>query len=112
MIVKPQLFQHEFLFRAHDAMSHQGISNVVARIQERHTWPGIGRTLVEYVSQWPYLSASTRKTWQRPFSSQEHLEWVLQRNRKLCLRRDGTNFFLVGHRTSLYYHFFGSWCRG
>ena len=41
MIVMPQLCQHESLFRAHDAVGHQGIGKVVARIQERHTWPGI-----------------------------------------------------------------------
>ena len=51
MIVMPQLYQHEILFRAHDAMGHQGIGKVVARIQERHTWPGIRRTVGEYVSQ-------------------------------------------------------------
>ena len=51
MIVMPQLYQHEILFRAHDAMGHQGFSKVVARIQERHTWPGIRRTVGEYVSQ-------------------------------------------------------------
>ena len=50
-IVRPRLYQHEILFRAHDAMGHQGISKVVARIQERHTWPGIRRTVGEYVSQ-------------------------------------------------------------
>ena len=38
MIVVPQLYQHEILFQAHDAMGHQGISKVVARIQEHHTW--------------------------------------------------------------------------
>ena len=51
MIVMPQLYHHEILFRAHDAMGHQGISKVVARIEERHTWPGIRRTVAEYVSQ-------------------------------------------------------------
>ena len=51
MIVMPQLYQHEILFRAHDDMGHQGISKVVARQQERHTWPGIRRTVGEYVSQ-------------------------------------------------------------
>ena len=51
MIVMPQLYQHEILYRAHDAMGHQGISKVVARIQERHTWNGIRRTVGEYVSQ-------------------------------------------------------------
>ena len=32
-------------------MGHQGISKVVARVQERHTWPGIRRTVGDYVSQ-------------------------------------------------------------
>ena len=51
MILMPQLYQHEILFRAHDAMGHQGISKVVARIQERHTWPGIRRSVGRYVGQ-------------------------------------------------------------
>ena len=51
MIVMPQLYQHEILFRAHDAMGHQGISKVVARIQERHTWPGIRRSAGRCVGQ-------------------------------------------------------------
>ena len=45
MIVMPQLYQHEICFRVHDAMGHQGISNVFARIQERHTWRGNRRTV-------------------------------------------------------------------
>ena len=51
MIVMPQLYQHEILFRAHDAMGHQGIAKVVSRIQERHTWPVIRRSVGQYVSQ-------------------------------------------------------------
>ena len=51
MIVMPHWYQHEILFRAHDAMGHQGISKVVARIQERHTWPGIRRSVGRYVGQ-------------------------------------------------------------
>ena len=51
MIIMPQLYQHEILFRAHDAMGHQGISKVVARIQERHTLPGIRRSVCRYVGQ-------------------------------------------------------------
>ena len=51
MIVMPQLYQHEILFRAHDAMGHHGISKVVARIQERHTWSGIRRSVGRYVGQ-------------------------------------------------------------
>ena len=51
MIVMPQLYQLEILFRAHDAMGHQGISKVVGRIQDRHTWPGLRRSVDRYVCQ-------------------------------------------------------------
>ena len=51
MIVMPQLYRHEILFHAHDAMGHQGMTKVLARIQERHTWPGIRRSVGQYVSQ-------------------------------------------------------------
>ena len=51
MIIMPQFYQHEILFRAHDAMGHQGITKVVARIQERHTWPAIRRSVGRYVGQ-------------------------------------------------------------
>ena len=51
MIVMPQLNQHELILSEHDAMSHQGFSKVVARIQKRRTWPRIPRTVGEKVSQ-------------------------------------------------------------
>ena len=51
MILRPQLYQHEILFRAHDAMGHQGIAKVLARIEEHHTWPGIRRSVGQYMSQ-------------------------------------------------------------
>ena len=47
----PQLYQHQILFKAHDAMGHQGIAKVLARIRERHTWPGIRKTIGQYVNQ-------------------------------------------------------------
>ena len=37
MTMMPQMYQHEILFRTQDAMGHQGITEVVLRIQERHT---------------------------------------------------------------------------
>ena len=51
IIVMPQLYQHEILFRAHDAMGHQGSAKVLAGIQERQTCPGIRRSVGQYVSQ-------------------------------------------------------------
>ena len=36
MIIMPQLYQAEVLYRTHDEMGHQGVNKVVARIQQRH----------------------------------------------------------------------------
>ena len=51
MIVMPQLSQHEILYRAHDESGHRGVGKVLARIQERHTWPGIKRDVVNHIKQ-------------------------------------------------------------
>ena len=51
MIIIPQLFQQEILYRAHDESGHQGVGKVLARIQERHTWPGIKRDVVNHIKQ-------------------------------------------------------------
>ena len=47
----PQLYQHEILFRVHDAMGHQETSKVVAGIQERHTWSCLRCCVDKYVGQ-------------------------------------------------------------
>ena len=49
MIVMPQLYQHAVLYRAHDGSGHQGVAKVLARKQERHTWPGIKRYVVNHI---------------------------------------------------------------
>ena len=49
MIFIPQLYQHEILYRAHDESGHQGVGKVLARFQERHTWPGIKRDVVCHI---------------------------------------------------------------
>ena len=51
MIVMPQLFQHEILYRAHDESGHQCVGKVLARLQERHTWPGIKRDVVNHIKR-------------------------------------------------------------
>ena len=51
MIVMPQLFQHQILCRAHDESGHHVAGKVLARIQERHTWPGIKRDVVNHIKQ-------------------------------------------------------------
>ena len=41
LIILPQLFQTEVLFRSHDQMGHQGIDKVQQRILHRFDWPGL-----------------------------------------------------------------------
>ena len=45
----PQMCQHEFLYRAHDDSGHQGGGKVLVRFQDRHTWPGIKRDVVNHI---------------------------------------------------------------
>ena len=97
MIVMLQLYQHEILFKAHDAMGHQGIAKVLARIQERHTWPGIRRTIGHYVSQCITCQQVCDKPGDVPF----HLkniqngyfnELVQYDHLKICPSDDGNTF--------------------
>ena len=41
LIILPQLYQTEVLFRSHDQMGHQGIDMVQQRILHRFDWPGL-----------------------------------------------------------------------
>ena len=100
MIVKPQLYQHEMVFRTHDAMGHQGISKVVAQIQERHTRPGIRRTVGEYVSQ----CLTCQQVRDKPGDVRFHLKIIQSRyfnelvqydHMKLCPTDDGNTGILV-----------------
>ena len=100
MIVMPQLYQHEILFKAHDAMGHQGIAKVLARIQERHTWPGIRRTIGQYVSQ----CITCQEVRDKPGDIRFHLkniqsgyfnELVQYDHLKICPSDDGNTGILV-----------------
>ena len=100
MIVMPQLYKHEILFKAHDAMGHQGIAKVLARIQERHTWPGIRRTIGQYVSQ----CITCQQVRDKPGDVRFHLkniqsgyfnELVQYDHLKICPSDDGNTGILV-----------------
>ena len=41
LIILPQLYETEMLFRSHDQMGHQGIDKVQRRILNRFDWPGL-----------------------------------------------------------------------
>ena len=100
MIVMPQVYQQKILYRAHDAMGHQVISKVVARIQERHTCPGIRRTVGDYVSQ----CLICQQVRDKPGDVRFHLkniqsgyfnELVQYDHMKLCPTDDGNTGLLV-----------------
>ena len=80
VIIMPRLYQHEILFKAHEAMCHQGFAKVISRIQERHTWPGIRKTIGHYVNQ----CLTCQRVRDKPGDVRFHLkniqsgEWVLQ----------------------------------
>ena len=100
MIVMPQLYQHETLFKAHDAMGHQAIAKVLAGLQERHTWPGIRRTIWQYVSQ----CITCQQVRDKPGDVRFHLknfqsgyfnELVQYDHLKICPSDDGNTGILV-----------------
>ena len=41
LIILPQLYQTEVLFRSHDQLGHQGIGKVLQRTLHRFDWPGL-----------------------------------------------------------------------
>ena len=50
MIIMPQLYQAEVLYRTHDEMGHQGVNKVVARIQQRHDWMGLQLAVNKWIN--------------------------------------------------------------
>ena len=102
MIVMPQLYQHEILYRAHDESGHQGVGKVLARIQERHTWPGIKRDVVNHIKHCLTLNVSTDKTprWKsllslQSINSSNFNDLVQFDHLKLCKTTSGNNGQLV-----------------
>ena len=51
MIVMAQLYQHGILYRAHEESGHRCVGKVLAWIQQRHTWPGIKKDVVNHIKQ-------------------------------------------------------------
>ena len=60
LIILPQLYQTEVLFRSHDQMGHQGIIKVQQRILHRFDWPGFEESLRQVGECMPSMPASER----------------------------------------------------
>ena len=50
LIILPQLYQTEMLFRSHDQMGHQGIDKVQQRILHRFDWPELRKACERWVN--------------------------------------------------------------
>ena len=50
LIILPQLYQDEVLFRSHDQMGYQGIYKVQQRIFHRFDWPGLRKACERWVN--------------------------------------------------------------
>ena len=50
LIISPQLYQTEVLFRLHDQMGHQGIDKVQQRLLHRFDWPGLRKACERWVN--------------------------------------------------------------
>ena len=51
LMVLPQLYQTELLFRSYDQMGHQGVDNVYNRIQKRFEWLGLKKACEKWILQ-------------------------------------------------------------
>ena len=60
MIVIPQLYQHEILYKAHGESGHQGVGKGLAKKQESHTLSGIKRDVVNQSKHCLIFSVSRR----------------------------------------------------
>ena len=50
LIILPQLYQTEVLFRSHDQMGHQGLDKVQQRILHKFDWPGLRKACKRWVN--------------------------------------------------------------
>ena len=50
LIILPELYQTEVLFRSHDQMGHQGTDKVQQRILHRYDWPGLMKACERWVN--------------------------------------------------------------
>ena len=99
MIVLPQLYQTELLFRSQDQMGHQGIDKVYQRILKRFEWPGMKKACEKWVTA--CLSCQQVKDPRKlRFPSQlidssEFNEVVHIDHQKICMIDSGYNQVLV-----------------
>ena len=99
LIILPQLYQTEVLFRSHDQMGHQGIDKVQQRILYRFDWPGLRKACERWVNAClACLQVKDPMKMKFPLKSVESSEFneVVQiDHQKICMTESGYNQILV-----------------
>ena len=99
LIILPQLYQTEVLFRSHDQMGHQGIDKVQQRILHRFDWPGMRKACERWVNAClACLQVKDPRKMKFPLRSVESSEFneVVQiDHQKICMTESGYNQILV-----------------
>ena len=103
-IAMPQLYQHKIPYRAHNASGHQGVGKVLARIQERHTWPGIKRDVVSHIKHCLTCQQTKHPTGNRCYALQiinscNFIDLVHIDHMKFCKTESGNTgrFVIIDH---------------
>ena len=99
LIILPQLYQTEVLFRSHDQMAHQGIDKVQQRILHSFDWPGLRKACERWVNAClACLQVKDPRKMKFPLKSVESSEFneVVQiDHQKICMTESGYNQILV-----------------
>ena len=104
LIILPQLYQTEVLFRSHDQMGHQATDKMQQRILHRFDWPGLRKACERWVNAClACLQVKDPRKMKFPLKSVESSKFneVAQvYHQKICMTESGYNQILV-----IIYHF-------
>ena len=99
LIIMPQLYQTEVLFRSHDQMGHQWTDKVQQRILHRFDWPGFRKACERWVNAClaclQVKDPRKMKFQLKSVESSEFNEIVQIDHQKICLTETGYNQILV-----------------
>ena len=107
LIILPELYQTEVLFRSHDQMGHQGIDKVQQRVLHRFDWRGLRKACERWVN---FCLACIQvkdpmkmKFPHKSFESSEFNEVVQIDHQKICMTESGYNqtLVIIDHFTKL-----------
>ena len=99
LIILPQLYQTEVLFRSHDQMGHHGIDKVQQRLLHRFDWPGLRKACERWVNAClaclQVKDPMKMKFQLKSVESSEFNEIVQIDHQKICMTESGYNEILV-----------------